>query len=199
MGQDPDIIMIGEIRDSETAAIAVQASITGHLVVSTLHTNDTASSVTRLLDMGVESFLIADSTVGIIAQRLVRRLCPNCRKDRPILEYEANYMGLTGEERRSSKLWEPVGCQRCGGTGYYGRIGVYEIMEITPNLRGMIARRASTDELRETAIKEGMLTLKQAVRRLVLDGTTAITEMQRISVEDIDLQVPVGDAAEGGL
>ena len=196
--QDPDIIMIGEIRDSETAAIAVQASITGHLVVSTLHTNDTASSVTRLLDMGVESFLIADSTVGIIAQRLVRRLCPNCRKSRAILDYEASYMGLTGEERQQ-QIWEPVGCQRCGGTGYYGRIGVYEIMEISPNLRGMIARRASTDELREAAIAEGMLTLKQAVRRLVLDGTTALTEMQRISVEDIDLQGPETSSAEGGL
>jgi len=197
--QDPDIIMIGEIRDSETAAIAVQASITGHLVVSTLHTNDTASSVTRLLDMGVESFLIADSTVGIIAQRLVRRLCPNCRRQREIRDYEANYMGLTDEERQQHRLWEPVGCQRCGGTGYYGRIGVYEIMEITPNLRGMIARRASTDELREAAIREGMLTLKQAVRRLVLDGTTALTEMQRISVEDIDLQSFETGAAEGGL
>lgn len=186
--QDPDIIMIGEIRDSETAAIAVQASITGHLVVSTLHTNDTASSVTRLLDMGVESYLIADSTVGIIAQRLVRRLCPNCKRERPVLEHEANYMSLTEAERAHQTIWEPVGCQRCNGTGYYGRIGVYEIMEITPNLRGLIARRAATDTLREAAINEGMLTLKQSVRRLVLDGTTALTEMQRISVEDLGLQ-----------
>lgn len=181
--QDPDIIMIGEIRDSETASIAVQASITGHLVVSTLHTNDTASSVTRLLDMGVESYLIADSTVGIIAQRLVRRLCPNCKKVRPILEHEADYMELPKENRENQTICEAVGCQRCNGTGYYGRIGVYEIMEISPNLRGLIAKRASTDYLRETAIKEGMLTLKQSVRRLVLDGTTTLMEMQRISVE----------------
>jgi len=182
--QDPDIIMIGEIRDSETASIAVQASITGHLVVSTLHTNDTASSITRLLDMGVESYLIADSTVGIIAQRLVRRLCPNCKRSRQILDHEADYMGLTPEMRAGQMLWESAGCQRCNGTGYYGRIGVYEIMEITPNLRGYIARRAPTDSLREAAIDEGMLTLKQSVRRLVLDGTTSLTEMQRISVED---------------
>jgi len=195
--QDPDIIMIGEIRDSETASIAVQASITGHLVVSTLHTNDTASSVTRLLDMGVESYLIADSTVGIIAQRLVRRLCPNCRRQRPILEHEANYMGLTDKERAQQMLFDPVGCQRCNGTGYYGRIGVYEIMEITPNLRGLIARRAPTDTLREAAIAEGMLTLKQSVRRLVLDGTTALTEMQRISVEDLELQGNEPRVAEG--
>ena len=182
--QDPDIIMIGEIRDGETASIAVQASITGHLVVSTLHTNDTASSVTRLLDMGVESYLIADSTVGIIAQRLVRRLCPNCKKQRPIEEHEADYLGLSAKERAQQMLFEPVGCQRCNGTGYYGRIGVYEIMEITPQLRSMIARRAHTDTLREAAIEEGMMTLKQSARRLVLDGTTAITELHTISVED---------------
>ena len=191
--QDPDIIMIGEIRDTETAAIAVQASITGHLVVSTLHTNDTASSVTRLLDMGVESYLIADSTVGIIAQRLVRRLCPNCKKARPVLEHEAAYMGLAQGEYEGISIYEPVGCQRCNGTGYYGRIGVYEIMEITPTLRGYIARRAPTDALREAAIEEGMLTLKQSVRRLVLDGTTTITEMQRISVEDLNL---LGDESQ---
>ena len=182
--QDPDIIMIGEIRDGETASIAVQASITGHLVVSTLHTNDTASSVTRLLDMGVESYLIADSTVGIIAQRLVRRLCTHCRRERELLEHEADYLELSPMERARQKIFEPVGCQRCNGTGYYGRIGVYEIMEITPRLRGMIARRAATDTIRQTAIEEGMLTLRQSVRRLVLDGTTAITEMHSISVED---------------
>ena len=185
--QDPDIIMIGEIRDTETASIAVQASITGHLVVSTLHTNDTASSVTRLLDMGVESYLIADSTVGIIAQRLVRRLCPNCKKSRSVFDHEAAYMGLTDKDKAKCQIFEPVGCQRCNGTGYYGRIGVYEIMEITPNLRGYIAQRAPTDTLRDAAIAEGMLTLKQSVKRLVLDGTTSLTEMQRISVEDLGL------------
>ena len=185
--QDPDIIMIGEIRDSETASIAVQASITGHLVVSTLHTNDTASSITRLLDMGVESYLIADSTVGIIAQRLVRRLCPNCKRGRRLMEYEAAYMGISQDEYENITIHEPVGCQRCNGTGYYGRIGVYEIMEITPTLRGYIASKAPTDTIREAAIQEGMLTLKQSVRRLVLDGTTTISEMQRISVEDLNL------------
>ena len=182
--QDPDIIMIGEIRDAETASIAVQASITGHLVVSTLHTNDTASSITRLLDMGVESYLIADATVGIIAQRLVRRLCPNCKRARPILEHEAEYLGLPEDQRGKTELWEPVGCQRCGGTGYYDRIGVYEIMEVTPGLRALIAHRAATDELRQAAIREGMRTMRESVRRLVLDGTTCLSEMQRISVED---------------
>lgn len=182
--QDPDIIMIGEIRDSETAAIAVQASITGHLVVSTLHTNDAASSVTRLLDMGVESYLIADATVGIIAQRLVRRLCPNCKRRRPMLPHEMDYLEIPPEKRQQAAICEPVGCQRCSGTGYYDRIGVYEIMEITPALRTMISRRCTTDELREQALREGMHTLRQSARRLVLDGTTSLSEMQRISVED---------------
>ena len=134
--------------------------------------------------MGVESYLIADSVVGIIAQRLVRRLCPNCKKEREIQEYEANYLGLSEEERKTQKLYEAAGCQRCNGTGFYGRIGVYEIMEITPALRNLIATRAHTNTLRDTAIDEGMLTLKQAVRRLVLDGTTTLAEMHSISVED---------------
>ena len=185
--QDPDIIMIGEIRDGETASIAVQASITGHLVVSTLHTNDTASSVTRLLDMGVESYLIADSTVGIIAQRLVRRLCPHCKKGRPVYDHEADYLKLTAAERARQIIFEPVGCQRCNGVGYYGRIGVYEIMEITPRLRGLIAGRAPTDSLRQAAIEEGMLTLKESARQLVLNGTTALSEMLSISVEELNL------------
>ena len=140
--------------------------------------------MTRLLDMGVESYLIADSTVGIIAQRLVRRLCPNCKKQRPIQEHEADFLGLSAKERAMQMIFEPAGCQRCNGTGYYGRIGVYEIMEITPQLRSMIARRAHTDTLREAAIEEGMMTLKQSARRLVLDGTTSITELHTVSVED---------------
>ena len=194
--QDPDIIMIGEIRDRETASIAVQASITGHLVVSTLHTNDTASSVTRLLDMGVESYLIADALTGIIAQRLVRRLCPNCKRRHNLLEHELEYLELTPEERESAAVYEPVGCQRCNGTGYYDRIGIYEIMEITPRMRTMISHRCATGELREAAISEGMRTLRQSARRLVLEGTTSISEMQRVSVEDLaDDAQPVEEGA----
>ena len=125
--------------------------------------------------------------MGIIAQRLVRRLCPMCRRSRPVMDYEANYLGLSREEKSEQLIWEPVGCQRCNGTGYYGRIGIYEIMEITPSLRNMIASRAATDRLRNAAIDEGMLTLKQSARRLVLEGTTTLAEMQRISVEDLGL------------
>lgn len=131
--QDPDIIMIGEIRDSETASIAVQASITGHLVVSTLHTNSAAGSIMRLIDMGIESYLIADSTVGIIAQRLVRRLCPHCKRPRQATDYEKNL--LQAEKEQSLTIYEPKGCELCNDTGYYERIGVYEIMEITARLR----------------------------------------------------------------
>ena len=179
--QDPDIIMIGEIRDGETAAIAVQAAITGHLVVSTLHTNDTASSVTRLLDMGIESYLIADSVVGIIAQRLVRRLCPQCKRLHTLLPHEAEYLELTPEQAKTAQVYEAVGCQRCNGTGFFDRTGVYEMMEITPEVRHMIARRANTDDLRDAAIASGMHTLRQSARRLVLEGVTTIQEMQRIS------------------
>ena len=185
--QDPDIIMIGEIRDGETASIAVQAAITGHLVVSTLHTNDTASSVTRLLDMGVESYLIADSVVGIIAKRLVRCLCPQCKRAHSLLPHELEYLELTEEEAKTAQVYEAVGCQRCNGTGYFDRTGVYEMMEISSDLRHMIARRASTDELRDTAMNAGMRTLRQSAKRLVLEGITTVAEMQRISVSDLSL------------
>ena len=182
--QDPDIIMIGEIRDGETASIAVQASITGHLVLSTLHTNDTASSVSRLVDMGVESFLIADSLVGIVAKRLVRCLCPYCKQPHVLQKHELEYLELTEEEAASATVYEPVGCQRCGGRGFYERTGVYEIMEITPKLRNLIAARASTSELRAAAVEEGMNSLHASARRLVLEGQTTITEMLRISAEN---------------
>ena len=194
--QDPDIIAVGEIRDGETASIAMRAAITGHLVMSTLHTNDTASSVTRLLDMGVESYLIADALTGIIAQRLVRRLCPNCKRRHVLLEHELEYLGLTPKEKDSAEVYEPVGCQRCAGTGYFDRIGIYEIMEITPRMRTMISHRCDTGALRETAIAEGMHTLRESARRLVLEGTTSISEMQRISVENVAEEThPLEDGA----
>ena len=182
--QDPDIIMIGEIRDGETASIAVQASITGHLVLSTLHTNDTASSVSRLLDMGVESYLIADSLVGIVAKRLVRCLCDHCKQPHVLESHELDLLGLTEEEAKNHIVYEPVGCQRCGGRGFFERTGVYEILEVTPKLRTLIATRASTSEIRSAAVEEGMKSLRASARRLVLDGQTTIAEMLRISVED---------------
>ena len=179
--QDPDIIMIGEIRDGETAGIAVQASITGHLVVSTLHTNSSAATVTRLIDMGIESFLLADSLVGIVAQRLVRRLCTACRKERPATDEEKTILGVDAGNELS--LYEPGGCPLCGDTGYFGRIGVYEIMEVTPNVRRAISARANTEEIRDIAASEGMHTLHRCATEYVLEGTTTISEMLKVSFE----------------
>ncbi len=179
--QDPDIIMIGEIRDSETAQIAVQASITGHLVVSTLHTNSAASTVTRLADMGIEPYLIADSVVGIIAQRLVRRLCPECKKayEAPIEEKEL--LGYSAAE--PLKIFKPCGCDRCDNTGYKGRIGVYEIMEISPQLKRIIAHNEDADNIKKAALDEGMKTLRMRAAEYVIDGTTSITEMLKVSFD----------------
>lgn len=178
--QDPDIIMIGEIRDNETAEIAVKASITGHLVVSTLHTNSTAASISRLIDMGIEPYLLGDSLVGIIAQRLVRRLC-ECKKTRQATTEEKIKLGVSPD--KELELKEPCGCQVCQNSGYYGRIGVYEIMPVSRNIRNLIAKRASADEITKKAQEEGMNTLRQAAAKYVLDGTTSYSEMMKITYE----------------
>jgi type IV pilus assembly protein PilB len=180
--QDPDIIMIGEIRDSETASIAVQASITGHLVVSTLHTNSSAGTISRLEDMGVESYLLADSMIGVIAQRLVRRLCPHCKKEHIATEEEKRMMGM--ELTEDFTIYEPVGCERCDQTGYSGRIGIYEIMTITPRLRNLIAQNVTADELKVAAQAEGMHTLRESASRLVQEGTTSYREMLHSTFEN---------------
>ena len=179
--QDPDIIMIGEIRDKETASIAVQASITGHLVVSTLHTNSAASSITRLEDMGIESYLIADSVIGVIAQRLVRRLCPVCKKPKQATEEEKEFMGVDLDQ--DVTIYEPCGCAKCENTGFKGRIGVYEIMRMTPTLKKIISRREGADVLKDKAIEEGMRTLRMSGSQYVLDGTTSFAEVVRISFD----------------
>ena len=180
--QDPDIIMIGEIRDAETAGIAVQASITGHLVVSTLHTNSSAATITRLIDMGIESYLIADSVVGVIAQRLVRRLCPECKKARLATEKEKQLLHVDPESEVT--LYEPCGCPSCADTGYYGRIGVYEIMEITPALKRTISSQQGTEAIKKQALADGMHTLRMSAAEYVLDGTTTVSEMLRVSFEE---------------
>lgn len=179
--QDPDIIMIGEIRDRETAEIAVKASITGHLVVSTLHTNSAASTITRLADMGVESYLIADSVIGVIAQRLVRRLCPKCKTIRTATNAEKELLGYPSEH--ALEIYEPCGCQQCNQTGYLGRIGVYEIMTVTQALKEVISRERGADEIKRVALEEGMHTLRMSASKFVIDGTTSISEMQRIAYE----------------
>ena len=179
--QDPDIIMIGEIRDTETASIAVQASITGHLVVSTLHTNSAASTVSRLEDMGIEPYLIADSVVGIIAQRLVRRLCQKCKRKRLATEDELELLNLpAGTEQ---EIYEPVGCSNCDNSGFRGRIGVYEIMEVSNDVKRIIAKGGDADQIKDVALTQGMSTLRMSATRYVLEGITSVSEMIKVSFE----------------
>jgi general secretion pathway protein E len=165
--QDPDIIMIGEIRDLETAQIAVQASLTGHLVLATLHTNDAASAVTRLTDMGVEPYLLASSLLGVLAQRLVRQLCPACKEER--------------EEDDGRKRWHPVGCERCGHSGYSGRRGVYELLLIDEPIRALIHRNAADAEIFAAGRAQGMRTLREDGERWLDAGTTSLEEVLRVT------------------
>jgi type IV pilus assembly protein PilB len=176
--QDPDIIMIGEIRDGETAEIAVKASITGHLVVSTLHTNSTAGTIARLEDMGVEPYLLGDSLVGIIAQRLVRRLC-QCKKERLATPKEKEILGIS--EDSAIKIYEPGKCNICSETGYYGRIGVYEIMTITHKIKSIIASGGSAEDIKNAAVEEGMSPLRRSASKYVLEGMTSLEEMIKIA------------------
>ena len=177
--QDPNIIMMGEIRDGETAGIAVQAAITGHLVVSTLHTNSAASTITRLIDMGIESYIAGDAVVGVIAQRLVRRLCTTCKQPRLVEDDERVQLGVPADEE-DVIIYEPQGCPLCNDTGYSGRIGVYEMMPVSRELQAVIASGATADVIEKQALKEGMLTLKMGAAKHVLDGITSIAEMNKI-------------------
>lgn len=183
--QDPDIIMIGEIRDAETASIAVTASITGHLVVSTLHTSSAAGTISRLMDMGIEPYLIADATVGVIAQRLVRRLC-DCKREKLASIAEKKFLGVREEEEL--KICAPCGCNQCNETGYRGRIGVYEIMRVTNRIKHAITRGAEASEIERIALADGMSTLKMSAARLVLEGMTSIAEMKRIAYSNEEQQ-----------
>lgn len=175
--QDPDIIMIGEIRDEETATIAVTASITGHLVVSTLHTNSAAASITRLADMGLANYLIADSMVGVIAQRLARRLCV-CKRPKQANEMEKKMLGVSVNSE--IQIFEPCGCNQCSNTGYKGRIGVYEMMMINKKIKSIIADNGTTEEIEEAAVSDGMSTLHESAARLVREGVTSVEELRRI-------------------
>lgn len=178
--QDPDIIMIGEIRDSETAEIAVRSAITGHLVMSTLHTNDAASSITRLVDMGVEPYLVSTSVVGVIAQRLVKKICPNCKEAYEASIYEKRM--LIGDENAPLTLYKGVGCGHCNNTGYLGRIGVYEIMEITREHRDAINETNNPNIIKDISLKNGMSTLGEEGKKLVLQGITTMRELSTITL-----------------
>ncbi|HMO49500.1 MAG TPA: ATPase, T2SS/T4P/T4SS family [Kiritimatiellia bacterium] len=182
--QDPDVIMVGEIRDKETAEIAIRAALTGHLVFSTLHTNDAAGAVTRLIDMGIEPFLVASSVEGLVAQRLVRRLCPACKKPRTVDTTFLQSVGFPVERLSEGTIYEPAGCEDCRGTGFRGRTGVYELIVITDVLRPLIVARASSNEIKAMALREGMHTLRDDGWNKVLAGVTTIEEVLRVTEED---------------
>lgn len=177
--QDPDIVMIGEIRDNETAQIAVRAAITGHLVLSTLHTNDAPSSVVRLVDMGIEPYLVATSISGVIAQRLVKKICSKCKKSYMASEYEKKILAVDPEKELI--LHKGEGCAFCNNTGYVGRTGVYEIMEITREHKEAILSSNSSDELRDLSIEKGMKTLGASCKTLVIQGVTTVEELAKIA------------------
>ena len=174
--QDPDTIMIGEIRDSETAEIAVRAAITGHLVLSTLHTNDSPSTIARLIDMGLEPYLVSSAVIGIISQRLVKLLCPKCKEKYEASDSEKRILGINGE--KEAILYKPVGCNSCNN-GYRGRAAVHEVMLVNENIRRLINKGASTDDIRSRALEDGMSTLLQSAADLALKGDTSFEEIMR--------------------
>jgi type IV pilus assembly protein PilB len=181
--QDPNIILVGEIRDFETAEIAVKASLTGHLVLSTLHTNDAPSTISRLMNMGIEPFLVASSVNLICAQRLVRRLCTQCKADHPHDPQALVHAGFTPEEAAKVVPQKGSGCERCNNSGYKGRVGLYEVMEITDEIRELILVGASALELRRKAVDEGMITLRRSGLQKVMEGVTTIEEVARETVK----------------
>jgi type IV pilus assembly protein PilB len=181
--QDPNIILVGEIRDFETAEIAVKAALTGHLVLSTLHTNDAPSTINRLMNMGIEPFLVASSVNLICAQRLVRKICTNCKAEHPIAHQGLLQAGFSAEMAKDVVPMKGKGCEKCNNSGYKGRVGLYEVMDITDELRELVLVGASGLELRRKAIEEGMLTLRQSGLRKVKDGLTTIEEVARETVK----------------
>ena len=175
--QDPDIILIGEIRDNETAEIAIRASITGHLVLSTIHTNDSVSTVTRLVDMGIDPFLVSSSVVGVISQRLVRKICTRCKESYKPAHSEAMMLKM----RDPKPLFRGAGCPECNYSGYKGRTAIHEIMVVTRDIRELIDRRATEDQIRTVALRQGMTTLMDTAMQLVLDGITTTSEMMKVT------------------
>ena len=180
--QDPNIILVGEVRDFETAEVAIKAALTGHLVLSTLHTNDAPSTINRLMNMGIEPFLVATSVHLVVAQRLVRRICNFCKEPMDVLPATLKGAGFTERESRTLKLFKGRGCEQCGDTGYKGRTGLYEVMEIDDEMRELILSGASSLELREKAIENAMITLRMSGLQKVRDGITTIEEVIRETV-----------------
>ena len=184
--QDPDIIMVGEIRDSETARIAIQSALTGHLVLSTLHTNDSASAVTRLLDIGVEPYLVSSSVICVIAQRLLRQICPGCRSEYQPNASKLRSIGLNiADIGPRGILWKGLGCEKCMRTGYKSRIGIYEVLPITERVREQIVKRESASVIKQEAVQRGLHTLRMDGAKKVLEGATTIDEVLRVTQMDV--------------
>jgi general secretion pathway protein E len=179
--QDPDIIMVGEIRDEETAQNAVQAALTGHLVLSTLHTNDSATSITRLLDLGIQPFLISSTLIGTMAQRLLRKICDDCKRNRPLTVEEAGMLNLQAPSGKRIIVKEGAGCNRCRNTGYFGRTGIFEILTIDNALRDLIDHKEDFLKIKDMAVKRGMRTLRQSALRKLAEGTTSFEEVIRVT------------------
>jgi len=186
--QDPDVIMVGEIRDRETAEIAIQASLTGHLVFSTVHTNDAAGAITRLIDMGVEAYLVGSSLIGVLAQRLVRVLCKECREAYLPTPEELREIGLAAEKQKPREprmLYRPKGCEACNGTGYRGRTGIYEIMMVDDAIRDLAVKKVDSGSIKRAAVQKGMRTLMEDGGRKVLRGITSVAEVLSVTQEDL--------------
>jgi type IV pilus assembly protein PilB len=183
--QDPDILMVGEIRDFETAEIAVKAALTGHMVLSTLHTNDAPATISRLLNMGVEPFLITASVNLVLAQRLARKICADCKAPSPKVDPEfMKTMGLSAEQMSKAQIMKGAGCRTCNGTGYKGRVALYEVMRFNETLKDMVLQGGSTAELKAAAIKGGMVTLRASGLLKVLAGVTTLEEVGRVTMAD---------------
>jgi len=182
--QDPDIIMVGEIRDRETADIAIHAALTGHLVFSTLHTNDSAGAVTRLLDMGIEPYLAASSVIAVLAQRLVRLICPDCTQPSPPEPEALVELGIEPERRPSFAAWKGTGCDRCRSTGYLGRTGVFELLPVDEGMRSLVLAKAPASQIKQRAVAQGMQTLLADGRDKVGQGRTTIEEVLHVCQRD---------------
>jgi type IV pilus assembly protein PilB len=182
--QDPDIILVGEMRDFETAEIAVKAALTGHLVLSTLHTNDAPSTITRLVNMGIEPFLVSSSVILIAAQRLARKICPNCKTEQSMSEAALLKVGFPPDEIGKFKCYKGAGCSQCNNTGYRGRLALYEVMTIKDELKELILQGASGVDIKREALTQGMSTLRMSGIRKVMEGVTSLEEVLRVTFED---------------
>jgi general secretion pathway protein E len=183
--QDPDVIMVGEVRDIETARMAIQSSLTGHLVFSTLHTNDSAGAVSRLLDLGVEPYLVSSSLIAIIAQRLVRRVCQDCKEPARPSANELRELGIVEEAGREGEFFVGAGCEKCFQTGYRGRTGIYELMLINEDIQNLIYNRESAGTIKRAALDAGLQTLRMDGARKVVAGITTVSEVLRVTQSDI--------------